>query len=251
MLVLSIVTGERPERTAAKSDDDSRSHGSGDDWISLGPTSSEDSIPGTELAVLSESITETVTCLFLVSINIRKAAPMDRYARSDVLPPLDDRYDIDYVWQKFPHARRKPWLVERLGRAITRRRQYFTYRRYHHLRLAHVDTRTDPGIVPGGTRSQESQPRQDEDIPPVTGPESEARTSQVPTSATPYFPPGETRVEAQSELDRTESSFISSTPSESDAISIPAPPAAAAEGNPFECPYCFEILQLKGKNSWK
>ncbi|KAL9034075.1 MAG: hypothetical protein Q9180_005606, partial [Flavoplaca navasiana] len=32
---------------------------------------------------------------------------------------------------------------------------------------------------------------------------------------------------------------------------VPQPPVAAADQNPFECPYCFSIITIAGKNAWR
>ncbi|CAO2647556.1 Nn.00g084780.m01.CDS01 [Neocucurbitaria sp. VM-36] len=53
---------------------------------------------------------------------------MHRIDKSHFLP-----YDIQYVQAKFPIA--PDYLVERLGKAISRRRKYLSYRENHHIRI--------------------------------------------------------------------------------------------------------------------
>lgn len=221
-----------------------------EDWSSddfTGSSSNEDAfLPRTELGVLRESIKETVTCLLLLSVHIRRAAKMDRYTRSDAQSSLDPRYDIDYVRQKFPHAAKKPWLVERLGKAITRRRQYFLYRRHHREKLAR-DAKAKALSERATTADRLDEPGNDQSAEPL----DPTITSESLTEATPLSPLESARARSPSEDDDvTEPSYVSSSPS-ANAPSIPPPPASAVIGTPFECPYCFEIVQLKSVDSWR
>jgi hypothetical protein len=126
---LEIVSGERSNRQIAEddSDTDSSSPGSGQD----------------ELSELFLSIGDVLTSLFKVSMLVKKATTRDRYARAASAKdkPYLVEFDIRHVADKFPKAREQPWLLERLGAAITQRRQFLRYCRNHKNRIAHVSGR--------------------------------------------------------------------------------------------------------------
>lgn len=123
---LEIVSGERSNRHIAEedSDTDSSSPGSGQD----------------ELSELFLSTGDVLTSLFKVSMLVKKATTRDRYARAASAKgdPYLVEFDIRHVADKFPKAREQPWLLERLGTAITQRRRYLRYCRNHKNRIAHV-----------------------------------------------------------------------------------------------------------------
>ena len=65
----------------------------------------------------------------------------DEYAKAALrYPNFDETADILCVRAKYPEATAETWLVDRLGRAITRRRQFMLYRKDHQKRLeeAHI-----------------------------------------------------------------------------------------------------------------
>lgn len=69
------------------------------------------------------------------------------------------RYDIQYMWKKFPKA--TDYLMVRLGKAISSRRQFLSYREEHRQRLGHgVEPVTQPANVEA---SMEALPRPETD----------------------------------------------------------------------------------------
>ncbi|KAF2685655.1 hypothetical protein K458DRAFT_15670 [Lentithecium fluviatile CBS 122367] len=92
-----------------------------------------------EAEELLKAATSTVSSLFRIAILIRKASPRDRFARAlaATKSPFDATFDIRHVCDKFPLIMEegKGWLSERLGNAITQRRQYFIYTRNHRDKL--------------------------------------------------------------------------------------------------------------------
>ncbi|KAM7216340.1 hypothetical protein V8F06_008262 [Rhypophila decipiens] len=88
-------------------------------------------------------------------LTIRNPAPHDRFAAS--VPAIDtdhyEPFDIQHVQGKFGQA--DQWLAARLGKAISRRRQYFKYRERHHQKLAEglaLDHGADHGLSSHVTR---------------------------------------------------------------------------------------------------
>ena len=124
--VLEIVSGERSNRHIVEEDSDTE--------IS-GPDSGQD-----ELSELFLSTGDALTSLFKVSMLVKKATTRDRYARAASAKdkPYLIEFDIRHVADKYPKVREQPWLLERLGTAITQRRQYLRYCRNHKNRIAHV-----------------------------------------------------------------------------------------------------------------
>jgi hypothetical protein len=124
--VREIVSGERSNRHVAEEHSDTDS---------LSPSSGQD-----ELSELFLSIGDVLTSLFRVSMLVKKATTRDRYGRAASAKdkPYLVEFDIRHVADKFPKAREQPWLLERLGTAITQRRQFLRYCRNHKNRIAHV-----------------------------------------------------------------------------------------------------------------
>ncbi|RYP33748.1 hypothetical protein DL767_004615 [Monosporascus sp. MG133] len=89
----------------------------------------------TELKQLLGSIKATITCLFRLSMSIRDPAPNDQ-SRSIITVDKSyfEEYDMLHVKAKYPGC--PGYLVERLGRANSGRRQYLSYREEHHQKLA-------------------------------------------------------------------------------------------------------------------
>jgi hypothetical protein len=101
---------------------------------------SNDDLQGdTELKQLLASIATFVTSLFRLSMAIRDPAPTNQSTRTiSADKSYFEPHDILHVQAKYPDA--AGYLSERLGRAISARRQYLSYREEHHQKLAkHVE----------------------------------------------------------------------------------------------------------------
>jgi hypothetical protein len=86
---------------------------------------------------------ECIRSLLRISILIRKATPRDRFNKalqttSGKNNPFLDQFDISHVAERYPKLKKNEskWLCERLGRAITKRRQFLRYSRQHRFRVA-------------------------------------------------------------------------------------------------------------------
>ena len=194
---------------------------------------------------------EAITSLFKLSIAIRNPAPRDRYAKSASIAPYDDSYDIAHVWEKFPYARRTPWLIARLGKAITRGRHYLRYREKHHEKLASVPRRAEKKDLPGavflvelGIGSERGASR--------STPSSMSGTSiQSETTASQYIAPDSNVVEELSDKGSITSYATSTGEDDPGHMHVPPPPEESANEMPFECPYCFTIQTVRDLISWK
>jgi hypothetical protein len=134
---ITITTGDRPQLQSFSAEDRFDENFS-DISDSTGSESSRvgEGNPTSELEQLYLAIVETITSLLKLSISIRKPSIRDRYARTASLIPLDPAYDINHVSEKYPCIRSTPWLMEKVGRAITRRRDFLRYRARHREKLA-------------------------------------------------------------------------------------------------------------------
>ncbi|KAJ6445032.1 G-patch domain-containingprotein [Purpureocillium lavendulum] len=88
-----------------------------------------------ELGQISMDVADVVNCLLRLSAAIRNPAPHDRFAASHFTDTSHyELFDIRHVQSKFDGVEAD--LAERLGKAISRRRQYFKYREAHHAKLS-------------------------------------------------------------------------------------------------------------------
>ncbi|KAG9239701.1 hypothetical protein BJ875DRAFT_447413 [Amylocarpus encephaloides] len=78
-----------------------------------------------ELEELLASISESNSRLVKLSLVLRKAVRPDDYAKASFRHKFDPTLDIEFVKSKFKGAlNSSDWLLERLGRAVTERREY-------------------------------------------------------------------------------------------------------------------------------
>jgi hypothetical protein len=93
--------------------------------------------PASELQVLCIAIHAAIGNLMKLSILIRESSKRDDYAKAaSRYSTWSPNPDISHVKEKYGSANMSSaWLLERLGTAITRRRQFLTYRKDHHGKL--------------------------------------------------------------------------------------------------------------------
>lgn len=195
---------------------------------------------GPETSELEELFTAIKTAnrnLMKLSLVIRTSPTRDDYLKAASRYNFDSIWDIRHVREKHGSAKRSAnWLIDRLGKAVTRRRQYLKYREDHHSKLA----------------------RDWDELPKEPSPEDQKTIAL--TKATTF-------VEAKVPVEKADSdkgSFGSQTSYEPTVVgedvhrlSPPAPPKFAFEGIPFEfgepfqCPYCYTEQIVKNKTAWK
>ncbi|EHK17604.1 uncharacterized protein TRIVIDRAFT_116979, partial [Trichoderma virens Gv29-8] len=137
-------------------------------------------------------------------------------------------FDVDYVKEKYPKlkAGEQSWLADRLGKAITKRRQFIKYCRDHRARLG-LD---------------------DENI------EAEGATTMLQSSKATTLQPE--KMLSNVMVDDYEDDVVSilSTSTTTDEISTLALPRLvdlSRDGEPFECPICFTLRSISGERSWR
>ena len=212
-----------------------------------GFTDSEDGDISSEgsLAGLLVDIEEAIDCLLRLSVAIARPAPHER-ARllgASLLEDISFRetFDIGYVRDKFPNMSTE--LAGILGKAVTRRRQFFKYREAHHAKLASgLDTR-----VYGDTSRTEIVPKTvasslPEYLKTRTGVLDEDNQSDEAMSQTSYA---------------TSAGFLPAAADLDGQTQKPPPPLrvpplpAAAERGVFECPFCYRMISASTRAAWK
>jgi hypothetical protein len=175
---------------------------------------------------LSAYISNTIGCLFRVSMIIQKPAPHDRFIKSGKFDQsFRQTWDEQYVRDKFVNV--PEWLGARLGKAISRRRQFLEYRKNHHQRLTASD---DRNIEEGAA-----------EVTVVSSLPTVARQDKVPSieNDMPILDEGSVTSYAETVFNQ-------------DTLCTPKMPEAAIDGAAFECPYCFMIVsQIHNKLQWK
>jgi hypothetical protein len=220
---LAIVSGERTpwdEMSASDSGSESGSETSGD-------ADDFNFQSDTELKQLSASIKNTVTCLFRLSMAIRVPAP-NTQSRSFITVDKSyfEHHDIQHVESKFPQAEK--FLTERLGRAISGRRQYLSYREEHHQKL-----------VKNVERIGHEEPR------------TEHTTNSTEASPMPILDQAKVNTVMDDSFDFDTLSQTSYATSINATIRAPPLPKEAKEKEHFECLLCYMIVSIHTTAGWK
>lgn len=236
--IRAIVIGETQpweDRTDSISDESS------DDASERGAT--------TELSQLLSNLAEINTCLMRLSMAIRNPAPHDQFKESQKIDFASyDTVDVHYVRDKFPDA--ATFLVLRLGKAISRRRQYLRYREEHRNRykrgletLAGEGDQEDQG---DGSITLQKRPGTDTS-------RSENLQSTIASSIRTVIKDATSVAELRA-IDEFEDSFsaTSYTSSTDSPITVRPPllPQEGQHGEPFECPLCFRITSAESPKAW-
>ncbi|KAF8536480.1 hypothetical protein BDD12DRAFT_912112 [Trichophaea hybrida] len=216
-----------------------------------------------------------ITCLYKFSIAIRNPAPSDKLRKCSKIDVSHFEYfDQQHVREKFPEA--AEFLIERLGRANTRRRQLLKYHEKHHEKIA---ARYDPPSLNASVAEREEMilPLEavigDEDGQgEVTAPnQCAARRNEtfdtsiiVPntiaasititdtTVSTAYFQGERDTTDLRSDADYSQTSYGPSEAGDPEVLRVPPPPNQESAYNyePFQCPYCYSMITVVGETSW-
>jgi hypothetical protein len=201
--------------------------------------------PQSEAHELSLSVADSITSLLKVSALLRKATTRDRFAKAVAAAgdkPLPHLFDLRHVQEKYPKAAGKPWLLERLGRAITQRREYLRYIRSHRTKLA--------GGVPTAVQtSPHSKLALDTSLIPGPGTASDRPTQTATNASTVLADRISPQAFAGPIIEDDDDAYSSATTQASfregdddnDKLHVPSLKTLAKDGEPFECPYCMAI----------
>ena len=205
--------------------------------------SSRTKVQSSKLDHLLKAISATITSLMRLSILIRSTSPRDDYlkaaSRYDMWSPLPD---IGHVREKYGRARYcQPWLLERLGLSITRRRQFLKYRVEHHEKMTEVMVEDVDMLRDNPMASTKATTIAGNGQNQAAG---ESRQSN-PTSIAP--------VGSVTSYEQTMYQ-LDGRPAN---LTVPAPPVEAfagvpfSFGEPFQCPYCFTEQVVEHRGAWK
>ena len=231
--------------------------------------SSPVSEPLSEIYEIFLSIPETITSLFKLSILIRNNSSRDRYAKALVTvskAPFDDRFDIDYVGNKFPRLSRDDmaWLRVRLGKAITHRRQYLRYCREHHEKLSKAPAALNKSVASSEQKFEtnflEVQGQQSRSFIDDEMAISKPTSTLASTTASTMDPANLETADGLERLrddieadDRSQTSYATSIGEDDNDCRLSVVPLeeVAIPGQWFECPYCWTIQRFRRQNSWR
>ncbi|KAF9693035.1 hypothetical protein EKO04_009157 [Ascochyta lentis] len=181
----------------------------------------------TELQQLATSIADIITDLMQLSSTIRNPAPHDLFKRSgNIDTSYYEEFDIQHVKGKFPEA--EQYLITRMGRAISRRRQYLRYREEHRARLAEALDTTDTS--------------------------AKKVASTVASSIPAQLKSGFQAVELEDDdefVDHASQTSYASSMSGATALRPPPLPQEGREGKPFECSLCHYFTVVDVGTDWQ
>ena len=216
---------------------------------------------GYQISEVCTSIADDVGRLMKIGMLIGKSTARDRYARAlaSAREKFEHIYDVGHVIEKFQGSTAQPWLLERLGKAITMRRQYLKYAREHRSRMEHVDRVAED--EPLSHRLTSSVPRSQHtpsiqaQIPPYTATvlSHGTRPSLMPTSASTVMITPLIDVGSPMEDDKSGTTTASSIFDETaeNALQVPQLTQFGPINYAFQCPYCPTLQKFSSQRAWR
>ncbi|KAF2737056.1 hypothetical protein EJ04DRAFT_431748, partial [Polyplosphaeria fusca] len=256
--LIPITLGDRPNREYQpdeEQDDEDECEPDATSELNSGDVTTETRL--SEAEELFESAKSTIASLFRIAMIIRKTAPRDRFARalSSKSEKFDASFDIAHVRQKFPllQSPEKHWLAERLGGAITQRREYLRYVRDHRDKLSKA-----PEDL---WQPQDLQQHSNWAVASQLDAKSQAATTHLttptstllPTAASTMYLAEIPMLEKDVPDDISQTSYAVSLGNENDESQLvfPALSVVAHGQNSFECPLCWTIQDIRTESSWR
>jgi hypothetical protein len=197
-------------------------------------------------------ISHIITYLYRLSIAISSPAPQDRLERmTSNSMSYFETFDIDHISNKYKFDEKNRYLLDRLGKANTKRRQLFKYYEDHHQRIiGRRPTSPEAGSQPGSPgvenfEMDENDYYQSDGVPSVM--DTTVHTFYDGNRKSSAIEP--LNLDSRSETGFSRTSYASSA-ADSDNLRVPALPEEAKTG-PFQCPYCFIIVETGDRASWK
>ncbi|KAL7907213.1 hypothetical protein GGI35DRAFT_82902 [Trichoderma velutinum] len=190
---------------------------------------SDDTHEQSEITNILADIGHIINCLMRLSITIRNPARHDQFNSrgwEDTVASYR-QWDINHIREKFNRLDDK--LVDRLGMAMYRRRQYFKYREKHSKKLAFgLSGEVDEGD--NATTIASSVPKHLKDMETIVS-----------------FKKMNTLFDSMSETSGTSYATSSATTNE---LRVPNMPKEYVNGA-FQCPFCHTVISVNDRNSWK
>lgn len=183
-----------------------------------------------ELQELLLNIKSAIDHLFELSIILRRHRPRGR-TPNITFEPIMNSQDITNVGDKFPKAKGNPWLLQRLGNAVSQRRNFIQYRQKHR-----PDLFEDKGKhLQHTTSSKATTFSEDSGESGLLGP---MRALSLHGSATSFASDHDTVGEARGLRVPNLTEMII------DGVSL-------GYEERFECPYCRTICSVRDRYEWK
>ncbi|RDL39878.1 uncharacterized protein BP5553_04218 [Venustampulla echinocandica] len=244
-----IVSGQRVNHTWGDitSDSDSDEEGQEQSHEVANAAKSGEVESTSELQELCIAINASIVNLMKLSMLIRESSKRDDYAKAaSRYNTWNPSSDIGHVQEKYGSAKESSdWMLKRLGKAITRRRQFLTYRKEHHGKLT-GDWGEDIDVV-------------EETIQEDKKPAKSIAQTQATTFVPSMIPPEEDGSDVACSFG-SQTSYEATEVANEDGptkLMVPLPPKWAFEdvpfeyGEPFQCPFCYTEQVVKNKNAWK
>jgi hypothetical protein len=211
--------------------------------------SNTDYIPTSRFGEAAKEIGNVVACLYRLSITIQNPSSREKLEKMEKIDmTFFETFDTEHIRNKFGIIRESggDWLLERLGKSNTKRRQILRYHETHHekivgLRIAQLGA--EEGEAPEVGMSSG-------DFYSVGPSTVQTTVSTVYQQNQEYDLVNPIDLDSRSEAGCSQTSYASSTNSGKDVFRVPPPPQGFDSG-PFQCPYCFRIVETTNKNSWK
>ena len=252
----------------------------------LGSMEDDESEPceSDEVADILSDIAHVITCLYQLSFVTRNPIALERLHKIAAIDVSHfERRDIDHVSNEFPNA--PGYLIQRMGKANTKRRQLMKYYESYHDNIArYADLPLTPNkrikVIHDSSAKVQARKRS---LTKREGFDTHLIIPKGPGRISPEIPgintlPTVKELRSQSKVQTrkrklpsidiesgsdhsqisidvesdSDYSQISST-NQKCKIHIPPPPNfnAAYDGKPFECPYCFHSITIDNAQSWK
>ena len=215
-----------------------------------------------EFEYLLSDIVHIISWLYKFSIAIRNPAPKERLHKIGLINVSHFEYwDKQHIDEKFRpvdvqnNFRVAEYLRERLARANTRRRQLLKYYEAHHKEVSQY---IDDPLLANSTIERNELANASKSVTSMAEGGSASTSENFPTSKSVTTAPT-VKVEQHQAIkikqDEDQLSITSyATPTNHPMRTrVPSPPDenAAFEGKPFQCPYCFYIIEIRGRQDWK
>lgn len=230
-----------------------------DDLCLEDPGNPEESAPKDEAQEIIRAAIECCRGLLKSSMQIRRATTRDRFNKAlhKTENPFSDQFDINHVREKYSKLSKpeSKWLLNRLGRANTWRRQFLRYCREHQDSLAasqHLPGDNNAMLSPPAEPAA-AAPGKKQHLPPIPDRMSQAGFTDPGTKASTLnvIQLNGIRDEPEDDTVSYMSAVRSDFAQENAVLELPNL-RTVGKGQPeFECPLCHTIQSFKRESQWR
>lgn len=216
---------------------------------------------GSEAHKMLQIVSDCIGDLYKLSILVRNASPRDHFTKaltSNRDDPFIDQFDIAHVGHKFPRldTDKNRWLKIRLGKAITQRRQFLLYCRSHHARLSTVEPERQYTTSHSNSEvisKAELKPSKSNKTTEPRSAISDQASGLNPTIASTLNVSDLQSLETSTEDAISRTTFATTVGEGADInrLQVESLTDISKNKHPFQCPYCWDIVDIKRQNIWK